>query len=115
MSVGLYMDVHIPAAVTEELRRHGIDVLTAQEDGRRTRSDPALLDRATELGRTFVTHDSDLLADATRRQRQGIEFAGVTYAHELRITIGQLVEQLRYVAEAGDASDMLNRVEWLPL
>ena len=32
MSVGLYMDVHIPLAVTVGLRARGIDVVTAQED-----------------------------------------------------------------------------------
>ncbi len=30
MAVALYMDVHVHAAVTEQLRRRGVDVLTAQ-------------------------------------------------------------------------------------
>jgi hypothetical protein len=29
----LYMDVHVKAAITAGLRRRGIDVVTAQEDG----------------------------------------------------------------------------------
>ena len=29
----LYMDVHVKAAITAEVRRRGIDVVTAQEDG----------------------------------------------------------------------------------
>jgi hypothetical protein len=33
MSVAFYMDVHVHAALTEQLRRRGIDVLTAQDDG----------------------------------------------------------------------------------
>lgn len=33
MALGLYMDVHIPRAITTGLRKRGIDVLTAQEDG----------------------------------------------------------------------------------
>ena len=32
MSVGLYMDVHVPGPITQQLRRRGIDVVTAQED-----------------------------------------------------------------------------------
>jgi hypothetical protein len=51
MSVGLYMDEHVPRAITEGLRLRGVDVLTAQEDNRRRASDSELLDRATELGR----------------------------------------------------------------
>ena len=50
MSVKLYMDVHVHAAITEGLRLRGVDVLTAQEDGGRRLPDPALLDRATASG-----------------------------------------------------------------
>lgn len=32
MPVPLYMDGHVPQAITEQLRRRGIDVLTATED-----------------------------------------------------------------------------------
>ena len=33
MSVALYMAVHVRWAITAGLRRRGVDVLTAQEDG----------------------------------------------------------------------------------
>ena len=33
MTVALYMEVHIPKAITVQLRLSGVDVLTAQEDG----------------------------------------------------------------------------------
>ena len=115
MSVRLYMDVHVHGSVTAGLRRRRVDVLTAQEDGRRTASDPELLDRATALGRVFVTHDRDLLAEAARRQATGTEFGGIVYAHELKITVGELIEQLHFVCEAGDAGYMRNRVEYLPV
>ncbi len=32
MAIALYMDVHIPQAITDQLRRRGVDVLTAFED-----------------------------------------------------------------------------------
>lgn len=46
MSLRLYMDVHVRWAITAGLRRRGLDVLTAQEDGAARFEDPALLDRA---------------------------------------------------------------------
>ena len=49
------MDVHVPAGIVRALRRRGVDVLTAQEDGAARLSDPALLDRATVLGRMVFT------------------------------------------------------------
>ena len=67
MSVALYSDVHVRAAVTEGLRLRGVDVLTAQEDGAATMDDPDLLDRAGELGRVIFTQDQDFLREAHRR------------------------------------------------
>lgn len=32
MPISLYMDVHVPEAITSQLRRRGIDVLTALDD-----------------------------------------------------------------------------------
>ena len=32
MAIAFYMDVHIPQAITLQLRRRGVDVLTAVED-----------------------------------------------------------------------------------
>ncbi len=71
------MDVHVPAAITRGLVLRGVDVLTAQLDGTTELDDAKLLDRATSLGRVLFSQDEDLLAEATRRQRNGDSFAGV--------------------------------------
>ena len=53
--LALYMDHNVPRAITEGLRLRGIDVITAYEDSADDMNDPALLDRATELGRALFT------------------------------------------------------------
>ena len=115
MSVALYMDVHVPSAITNGLRLRGVDVLTSQEDGTRERSDPKLLDRATELNRLLFTRDEDLLREGAERQAHGEAFAGVVYANQLRVSIGQCVQDLEVIALAGEPEDFANRVEYLPL
>ena len=45
---------------------------------------------------------------------EGIPFAGVIYAHQLRITIGRCVKDLELIAKAGEPEEMVNRVEYLP-
>ena len=94
MPLLLYMDVHVPAAITAGLRRRGIDVLTSQEDGSDRLSDDRLLARATELGRVLFSEDDDLLALAARWQHEGAAFSGVIYAHQLSAGIGTLVSDL---------------------
>ena len=90
-------------------------MLTAQEDGTRRLSDPDLLDRATVLNRVFFTRDEDLLSEASRRQRSGEFFAGVIYAHQLRVSVGQCIEDLELLAKVNEPEDFANRVEYLPL
>jgi len=101
MSVLLYMDVNVRAEIVRQLRARRVDVLTSEEDGTREFADSDLLDRATFLGRVFVTRDADLLAEGVTRQRSGAIFAGVVYAHQLRVSIGQCVADLELVAKAG--------------
>jgi hypothetical protein len=43
----------VPQAITDQLRRRGVDVLTAIEDGRATDSDEQLLERSTGLRRVI--------------------------------------------------------------
>jgi hypothetical protein len=115
MSLNLYMDEHVPSAITDGLRQRGVDVLTAQEDGRTGADDPALLDRATSLNRVLFTRDDDLLAEGARRQQAGEHFAGIVYAHQLRASIGQCVHDLELLAGACDPDEFINHVEYLPL
>jgi len=74
--ISLYMDHHVPRAITEGLRLRGVDIITAYKDGAGEMDDSPLLDRAGELGRVLFTQDDDLLEEAVRRQREGISFMG---------------------------------------
>jgi predicted nuclease of predicted toxin-antitoxin system len=115
MSIKLYMDVHVRRAVTNGLRLRGVDVLTAQEDGASELSDPQLLDRATALGRILFSQDDDLLREARKRQQCGESFAGVIYAHQLNISIGQCIDELELIAQLTEPEEWLNRLAYLPL
>jgi len=88
MAVSLYMDHHVPKAITTALRLRGVDVLTAYEDGADQLDDAHLLRRAHELKRALFTQDDDLLEEAANCHRTGKPFSGVIYAHQLRVTIG---------------------------
>ncbi len=83
--------------------------------GRRSWEDPDLLDRATALGRVLFSQDEALLVEAAQRQRGGILFSGVIYAPQLALSIGQFVEELELLAQAGVPGDFANRVQYLPL
>jgi hypothetical protein len=108
------MDHQVPRAITVGLRLRGVEVLTAYEDGASELEDENLLDRAGEVGRVLFTRDDDLLAEATKRQRAGVPFGGIVYAHQLRVSIGGCVEDLELIAKAGEPADVMNQVIFLP-
>lgn len=114
MSVPLYMDHHVKAAVSDGLRSRGVDVVTCFEDETDQAPDPLILKRATELGRVVFTQDDDFLAIADEWLESGRDFAGVIYAHQLGITIGQAIRDLELIAKVLEPDEMRNRIEFLP-
>lgn len=115
MPLTLYMDQHVPRAITIGLRLRNVDVLTAFEDGAGDIGDPELLDRASALGRVLFSQDDDLFAEAARRQSAGAPFSGVIYAHQLRVSIGTCIHDLEIIATAGEPEDLHRQVLFLPL
>ena len=107
MGIALYMDVHVPKAITVGLRLRGVDVITAQDDESITLPDSELLERATRLGRAVVTFDSDFLSEAARRQTEWIDFGGVIYARLLRISVSECIRDLELIAKPGEPVDVI--------
>jgi hypothetical protein len=115
VTIWLYMDEHVPLAISVGLRRRGIDVVTVQEDGRRGYPDSVLLDRALELGRVLFSQDEDFPIEAARRQAEGIDFAGVIYARQTAMAVGDCVHDLELIAKVAEPEDYFNQIQYLPL
>ena len=109
------MDHHVHAAITEGLRRRGVDVITAHEDGAAEFEDERLLQRATQRSRVLFSQDKDLLILTHQWLQAGIEFSGLVYTHQLSVTIGQAVRDLELIAKAFGPEDMLNHIVFIPL
>ena len=115
MAHALYMDHSVNGAIVAGLRRRGVNVLTAQEDDHHEAPDSVVIDRAAELGRVVFAQDVDFLIDSDRRQRLGIHFHGVIYAHQTQVPIGRCIEDLQLLVEAEDIENLVNNVIRLPL
>lgn len=113
MSVALYMDEHVHLRITIGLRY--VNVLTVQEDGRSGTPDILLLDRATELQGVIFSQDQDFLVQAKHRQSEGINFPGVVFARQSRVSIGNCIRDLEIIALVGNPEDFANLVQYLPL
>lgn len=112
MSVKFYADVNINKAITVGLRLKDADVLTAQEDGCRTMPDERLLERASALDRLLITGDHDFLVLARKWRQRQKNFSGVIFIR-FDLSIGHIIEELTYYANAGEPEDFINQVIFL--
>jgi hypothetical protein len=115
VALTLYMDVHIPAAITDGLRRIGLNVLTSQEDQTRTADDEDLLVRATSLGRLLFTYDEDFLTIAAAWQSSAKHFPGILFAAQTGLSIGRTITDIQLIAEVCSLGEVADQVIYLPL
>jgi hypothetical protein len=109
------MDVHVPHSITEQLRRRGVEVLTAYEDGTEEWEDDKLLLRATERGCVVFTQDIRFRVMTEEWQRQGRHFGGLIFGHQLHASIGQYVQDLELIAKVMEPRELVMKIGWLPL
>ncbi len=82
----LYLDEHVPVALSSALAAHGVDCLTTQQAGNVGRSDDDQLTYATQNGRALVTFNrKDFVLLAHQWQEQGRTHAGLILSPELSI------------------------------
>jgi hypothetical protein len=103
------MDQHFPGPASQGLRRHGVDVLTAQEAGRCGLLDQDQLAFAAAEERVMVTFDTDFLS----LHQAGIPHAGIAWCPEQKYSIGQLMQALLLVHGVLDGESMRHHIEFL--
>ena len=89
--------------------------LFATEEDTNELLDHELLALAASLQRVMVTQDIRFRVLAEDWQRTGRRFAGLVFAHQRRVSFGELVANLELIAKATDAGFWENRIEQLPL
>jgi len=102
------MDEHVPKAVTEGLRRRGVDVITVQELGLQATEDARHLERAAQDGRVVFTQDADFL----RLHASGLPHRGIVYAHQQTPT-SHILRSLMLLHDVLSPDDMVRHVEFL--
>ena len=66
-------------------------------------------------GGCLYTEDDDFLEIAARWQREGRSFAGIAYAQQGRLSIGELIKQLLLIGRVSTLADWRDTLRYLPL
>ena len=64
---------------------------------------------------SYSAASDDLLALAREWQKADRPFAGLIYGHQLSVTIGKAVRDLKLMATLLDPTEIAGRIEFLPL
>lgn len=92
-----------------------IDIIRIQDTEVFQADDPTLLAWAAKEGRILLTHDFRTVPKfAFERVAQGLDLPGVI---EVRrdISIGRAIEELYLLIIAGNESDFINQIRYIPL
>ena len=107
--IRFHLDEHVPPAVADGLRQHGVDVTTTLDAGLASATDEQQLEHARLESRVFVTSDADFL----RLHARGMSHSGVAYYHHGTRSIGELVDSLTVLHGCLTPPEMENQVEFL--
>jgi len=107
--IKFHLDENVRNAISQGLRRRGIDVTTTPEQSLIGISDKAQLEFATSRQRVIFTQDTDFL----RMNQTNINHCGIVYCSQGTKSIGEIIRGLILIWELLEPADMLGKVEFL--
>ena len=115
MTLALYIDEHIPIAISDGLKLRGIDVLTVRDDGRAGAADIDNLRRAFELRRVMVTEDHDFERLANEFWVSSEGFYGIAFILRQGVSFGVLIDHLELLVTGSEVDEVINRLIYIPM
>lgn len=106
-----YFDESVELGVSIQLAAGGLDVVSAHSLAGLGDTDSNHLERATQMGRVLCTYDTDFLILAS----QGIEHAGIIFAHQQKSSISGWVREIRALHGRLSAEEVVQQVIYLSM
>ncbi len=89
--IALYSDESVDRRVVQGLRRRGVDVLTADDEGMLGASDEDQMRHAVESSRVLLTSDVDHLVLAHHWSEKGKPHGGIVFLHQRALSVGRAI------------------------
>ena len=107
--IRLYLDENMDPEIAEQLRRRGIDTLSARDASLLTVSDGVQLRYAAAHGRVLCSKDSGFANPAN----WNVEHDGIAYFPDSNVSIGYVVRALQELHRNETAESMKNSLRYL--
>jgi len=108
--IRIYTNESVNVAVTEGLRRRGVNAISAKDVGNLGLTDEDQLKYALKEKLVIFTHDDDFLS-LVRKSK--LEHGGIIYVHQQRLSIGEYIRRIKFLVETRSLNEMMNRIQFL--
>lgn len=115
MPVQFFFDHDVHGDVARGLRRSGVELVTAYEDGANRLDDPDVFRRSVLLRRVLFFYDDDHFSEIHRWQRNARWFPGAIHVQQTKLSIGEQIRELVLIAQVAEPEELENQVIYLPL
>jgi predicted nuclease of predicted toxin-antitoxin system len=109
----IYTNESVNVAITDGLKRRGLDAFSARDAGNLGLTDEEQLIYASREKACIFTHDTDFLQIAAGWTEKGRTHHGIIYCHQKSYTLGDLIRKLRTLSTVLSSEDMVDRIEFL--
>jgi hypothetical protein len=110
--IALYADEDVHKAFAKEIRRHGFDATSADEENQREVSDEKQLEYATSLGRAILTHNRQDYAPLHEQWlSEGRQHSGIILSTQ--IPLGELLRRTLRFLDQVTSDEMRNNLRHL--
>jgi len=113
VKIKIYTDENVNGAIVNGLRRRGVEVQSAHEAGNLGITDEEQLAYAIAQQACLFTHDDDLLTIADHWQKIGKEYFGIIFVHQEKLSIGEIIRQIKLIVDILSQEEMKNHIEFL--
>jgi len=107
--IRFYLDENVPVAVANQLKRRGVEAVTARDLGGLGDTDVNHLHRAAAMGYVLCTHDPDYVEMAAR----GVQHVGIVLGQQHKHGIGDWVRFLELLNAVCESHEMRNHIEYV--
>lgn len=111
--IRIYTDESVRIAITEGLKRRGVDAFSARDMGNLGLNDEEQLIYARDNKAVLFTHDTDFLKLAIKWIEEEKTHHEVIYSHQKDYRIGECIRRLKLLTTILTAEDMINHIEFL--
>ncbi len=108
--IKIYSDEDVNIAITEGLKRRGIQAYSCKEVRNIGLTDEEQIKYANSKRLVILTHDADFLRIINEKR---LSHCGIMFVSQSKFSVGEIIRKIEFLASIISEEDMVNHIEFL--